>query len=265
VRSLGKAFEECTTSVEQTVQRGISTLKNAPEYWTGQVKNAPVYWSDEIKKAPSFCWGQISAAPKYWTEQVATLATHCLMAANKAAGVDVSVLQHTIEDLQTRNIQLTERASLLSLDYKNILEQNSRIASLFQNEHEIAQAASKRGDLVSQENIHIKGCVEQLQKELQQLRGEISEQKKTVAQLQSEKAALTALASEKDRIAKEAQNSHMAVQELSTKLEALTAENESLKKQVAIVSQKKSHHHAKDDLGKKPDEGHHTAAPSSDS
>jgi hypothetical protein len=100
IGSLQTGFENCVTSVEHAVQGTVSAFKNAPEYWEDQVKKAPSYCGEQVKKASAFWWEQMLAAPQYWTKQAAALASTCLMAANKAAGVDVPALQNRITELE---------------------------------------------------------------------------------------------------------------------------------------------------------------------
>ena len=126
VRSTESSFDSCVSSVEQAFQSGVSAIKNAPEYWVGQAKNAPAYFEEKIKNAPSFIWGQITAAPQYWTEQISALATACLMAANKAAGVDVPELQKRIKQLE--------------------IESGSGTAELRKTVQELADKVQKLGD-----------------------------------------------------------------------------------------------------------------------
>ncbi len=179
VQSFENSVKECTSSVEQAVEHGLSAVQNAPEYWServryvfekvtnapaywgekavdtrdywaAQVQNAPAYLGDKIQKAPAFWWGQIAAAPAYWTAQMQDRVQCCLMAANSAAGINVSQMADTIARLG-QELEQSRRTADECLDAlsSSQIRLNERSAQVYSLEEAAAQLADKNRALLS--------------------------------------------------------------------------------------------------------------------
>jgi hypothetical protein len=166
IQSFENSVKECTSSVEQAVEHGLFAVRNAPKYWSERVRcvfekvtnapaywgekvqNAPAYWSDKIQKAPAFWWGRIAAAPTYWTAQMQNRVQCCLMAANTAAGINVSLMTDTIANLkgELEQAQRTadERLHALKSSQTRLHEINVQVYSL---EESLAQLGDKNREL----------------------------------------------------------------------------------------------------------------------
>jgi hypothetical protein len=272
IQSFAHSCEEFASSVKQTFQDGMTAVEHAPAYWADQVEKAPAYWADQIKKAPNFWWGKISAAPAYWTDQMATVAMNCLMAANRAGGIDVPGLQQRVVKAETENAEVKaqyaalaeqrtaqskahhEGISCLEKQLNGLQKANDALRVQVEMLHKsgeehgrkaadsegaIGRLAQERGELLKlQANLLAESAV--LAKENGEHRTHIGDLEKGLEQHRR-------LASDaQESVARlERENSELAraQQDLGTQISQLTDENGELKRTIAAAAQKKEHRH----------------------